>query len=76
MPAEKALPSPVSTTTPTSSRNSTLSSTFIIWRLSAGLMQLRFSGRLYETHAMRFSITSETVSSSGRVVMGSALRDR
>jgi hypothetical protein len=46
MPALNAEPSPVSTTTPTSSRNSTLSRTRIIWRLSLGLMQLRFSGRL------------------------------
>src|SRR5205807_8564946 len=47
-----AVPAPVSTSTPTSSRNSRSSRTRSICRLSVGLMELRFSGRLDLTLAM------------------------
>src|SRR5690348_13490741 len=69
MPADQAVPSPVSTSTPTSSRNSSCSSTRNIWRLSFGLMALRFSGRLNLTQAMRSARVNETVSASSRSVL-------
>jgi hypothetical protein len=66
IPADQASPSPDSTSTPTSSRNSSSSINRFIWRLSLGLMQLRFSGRLNFTQAMPFSTSTETVSASLR----------
>src|SRR6187402_1978904 len=70
MPADQAVPSPESTSTPTSSRNSSASRTRSIWRLSAGLMQLRFSGRLKRTHAIWSTTSAATVSASARLGEG------
>src|SRR3569623_414517 len=61
MPAAHAVPSPVSTSTPTSSRNSSALSTSIISRLSVDDMQLRLSGRLNFTQAMRSTTSYATV---------------
>jgi hypothetical protein len=62
MPADQAVPSPVSTSTPTSSRYSSSSRISPMRWLSLGLMQLRFSGRLNFTQAMRFSTVKVAVS--------------
>src|SRR6266403_1766864 len=70
MPADQAAPSPVSTSTPTSSRNSSSLMTRSICRLSFGLMQLRFSGRLNFTHAIPSLTRTATVSASARSLMG------
>lgn len=51
-----------------------LSSSRFVCQLSFGLMQLRFSGRLSETQAMRFSTSTATVSSSLRSDMAIARR--
>src|SRR5579863_1848692 len=69
IPADHASPSPDSTRTPTSSRNSSSSSTSIIRRLSVGLMQLRFAGRLNLTHAILFSTSNETLSSAMAILL-------
>src|SRR5271170_6030254 len=69
MPADHAVPSPVRTRTPTSSLNSSSSSTSSMRRFNGGLMQLRFSGRLNFTQAIRSSTLNETVFSSARVLV-------
>ena len=60
MPAENELPAPVSTSTPQRSSISSASSTSTISSLSAGLMQLRFSGRFSVTQAIWSSNSTRT----------------
>src|SRR5579862_9102092 len=60
MPAENASPVPVSTRTLQSSLISSASSTSTISSLSAGLMQLRFSGRFSATQAIPSSMVTAT----------------
>src|SRR6185437_14767290 len=74
IPADHADPSPLSTRTPASTRYSSSSSTRIICRLSLGLMQFRFSGRLNLTHAMPSPTVNATVSVSSRSVLICLLR--
>src|SRR2546430_16551808 len=69
MPADQAVPSPVSTSTHRSSRNSRSLMTRSICRLSFGLMQLRFSGRLNFTQAIPSLTRTATVSASARWLM-------
>ena len=60
IPAENESPAPVSTSTPQRSSSSSASSTSTISSLSAGLMQLRFSGRLSVTQAIWSSNSTRT----------------
>ena len=60
IPAENESPAPVRTSTPQRSSSSSASSTSTISSLSAGLMQLRFSGRFSVTQAIWSSNSTRT----------------